>query len=295
MAAEQGCARVFAIFSVSQAIMERDEIYLIDMWRILAREWRWFAAVLVVVLLGTFTFNHVVKPQWQATAWIQIGQVGEVPQGQDPKAEPLQRVLERLQLVPFQNAVLQSIGIAPDTPEAGLYRKSLKLEPLPYAGPLIKLSVRAHSAEQAVQLATATVTQLQAVHREFEATPLKLAHARLDEVQSSLQNAVAERDQLQRDAAQNKDSLAAAVLTNKNEEIRTLQQTRSELIARLSTTYTYDTSLMWPVYVPESRAFPNPVLTWGMGILFGFFLGAFVAIAKDAARRAADRQSVAVA
>ena len=29
--------------------MEQDEIYLIDLWHILYREWRWFVAVLVVI------------------------------------------------------------------------------------------------------------------------------------------------------------------------------------------------------------------------------------------------------
>jgi hypothetical protein len=40
-------------------------------------------------LACTYAFTHVVKPQWEATAWIQIGQVGQVPRDQDPKVEPL--------------------------------------------------------------------------------------------------------------------------------------------------------------------------------------------------------------
>lgn len=267
--------------------MERDEIYLIDVWQILAREWRWFVSLLVIVLAATFAFMQVVKPQWQANAWIQIGQVGAAPTGQDPKAEPLQRVLERLQLVPFQNETLQNAGIAPDTPEAGLYRRSLKVEPLPYAGPLIKLSVRAHSPQQARALAEATVAQLQTVHRGMEAAPLSFARARLDEVQADLRSAMAERDRLQQAATQGKDSFAGLLLTNKQEEIRTLQQTRDDLLARLSTTYTYETSLMWPVYVPRNQAFPNPMLTWAMGIVLGLFLGVAGAMARHAWRRRA--------
>lgn len=265
--------------------MERDEIYLIDMWRILLREWQWFIALLIATLLGTFAFMQVAKPQWQASAWIQIGQVGAAPTGQDPKAEPLQRVLERLQLVPFQNETLQGIGIAPDTPVAGLYRSSLKVEPLPYAGPLVKLTVRAHSRQQALELAQATVTRLQTIHNSIEAAPLSLARARLDEVQADLRSAMAERDRLLQAATQNKDSFAGLLLTNKDEEIRNLQQTRSDLSARLSASYTYQTSLMWPVYVPRNQAFPNPALTWGMGIVLGLFLGGVGAVARNALRR----------
>jgi uncharacterized protein involved in exopolysaccharide biosynthesis len=267
--------------------MQRDEIYLIDMWRILQREWRWFLAVLIVVLVAVFAFLRVATPQWQADAWIQIGQVGAAPTGQDPRAEPLQRVLERLKLIPFQNQVLQSIGIGERTSEGRLYRHSVKLEPLPYAGPLIKLSVRAHSPELAKKLAEATVDQLKTIHHDAESMQLNFARARLAQVQADLQQATAERDHLQQVATQKKDDFAGLLLTSKNEDIRDLQQTRSDLEARLSSTYTYDTSLMWPVYVPENPAFPNPALTWGAGGVLGLFLGALAAVWRNALRRRA--------
>jgi uncharacterized protein involved in exopolysaccharide biosynthesis len=267
--------------------MQRDEIYLIDMWRILRREWRWFMAVLIVVLAAVFVFMRVAKPQWQADAWIQIGQVAAAPAGQDPKAEPLQRVLERMKLIPFQNETLASIGIGPRTPEGQLYRHSLKLEPLPYAGPLIKLSVRAHSPELARKLAEATVDELKTIHHDAEATTLNFARARLAQVQTDLQQVTAERDHLQQVATQTKDGFAGLLLTSNSDEIRTLQQARSDLEARLSSTYTYDTSLMWPVYVPENAAFPNPALTWGAGGVLGLFLGTLAAVWRNALRRRA--------
>jgi len=266
--------------------MERDEIYLIDMWRIVAREWRWFVAVLALVLIATFVILRTTRPQWQATAWIQIGQVDTAPPGQDPKVEPLQRVLERLQLVPFQNEVLQSIDVAPSTPEGRLFRASLKVEPLPYAGPLVKVTIRAHSPQQARALAEATVARLQAVHGDLEGAQLRLARARLDEVQADLQREIADRDRLQQAAAQSKDGVAGLLLASKDEGIHTLQETRGDLRARLSSAYTYGTSLMWPVFVPEGAVFPNPSLTWGMGVLLGLFLALVAAVGRNALRRA---------
>jgi uncharacterized protein involved in exopolysaccharide biosynthesis len=279
---------------MSQKTMQRDEIYLVDMWRIFLREWRWFTCALVIVLAITFAFEHLAKRQWEASAWIQIGQVGAAPQGQDPKVEPLARVMERLQLVPFENDVLKSLGFAPDTPEARLYRKSLKLEPLPYAGPLVRLSIRANSPELARRLAEGTVVRLQAVHHQIQATSLTMATARLDQVQNDLKVALAERDRLQqaasngpeKEAAEGTGSLVAtALLASKNQEIRDLRQTQSDLATRLSTTYTYETSAMWPIYVPQNQAFPNPALTWGLGLLVGISLGVFAAVARNALRR----------
>ncbi|GAB3787967.1 Wzz/FepE/Etk N-terminal domain-containing protein [Dyella agri] len=278
--------------------MEQDEIYLVDLWRIFARGWKWFVLVLVLTLACTYAFAHLVKRQWEATVWIQIGQVGAVPPGQDPKVEPLQRVLERLQLVPFQNEVLQDAGYAPNSAVAGLYRKSLKLDPLPYAGPLIRLSVRSYSRQQADALATATALRLHTIHQPLEAVQLTSARGRLAGIESDLQTAQADEARY-RKASQpeslggpgSKDvanpMLASLLLSNKEGEIRGLQQAKNDLVERLGPTYTYETSTVWPVYVPEQQAFPNPALTWGIGLLLGIFLGSSAALARSVARRSA--------
>ena len=278
--------------------MEQDEVYLIDLWRIFCREWKWFAVVLVLVLVCTYAFSHRLKRQWEATAWIQIGQVGQAPSGLDLKTEPLARVLERLQMVPFENQVMNSLGFSPDSPEAKLYRGSMKLQPLPYAGPLIRMSVRAYSPQQAHQFAVATVDQLQAIHQHLEAMPLQLAHARLDELQADLRNVMAERDRLEqavtpakKDDAGGKSIqnplLASVLLTSKNAEIRGLQLARSDLLDRLSATYTYETSLLGSVYVPDRKVSPNLLLIWGAGFLLGAFLAGLIAMARNVLRRRA--------
>jgi uncharacterized protein involved in exopolysaccharide biosynthesis len=279
---------------MSQAAMQRDEVYVLDLWRILMREWRWFAAGVLVVLALVFAFTRTARPQWEATAYIQIGQVAGVPPGADPKVEPLARVLERLKLVPFQNQVMASIGIKDDAPEAALYRKSLKLEPLPYAGPLVKFTVRGWSPQQARQFAEATVAQLQALHQKLLAGPLAMTQARLDEVQGELDRAQTQRQQLVQAAAageaRGKDApttgVTSVLLTTTDAEILGLRQAKGDLAVRLSPNYTYDTSLMWPIYVPRSTAYPNLLLIWGVGLLFGLSLGAFAAIARHAMRRA---------
>jgi uncharacterized protein involved in exopolysaccharide biosynthesis len=273
--------------------MQRDEVYVMDLWRIFRREWAWFLAGLLIVLAAAFAFEHSARRQWEATGYLQIGQVAAVPQGQDPKAEPLARVLERLQLVSFQNRVLASIGVKDDAPEAKLYRKSLKLEPLPYAGPLVKFTVRGWSPEHARQFAEATAAQLQAVHRDLLAHTLALAQARQAQLQADLKTAEGERARLGQIAlpgdAHDKDAqgagVAAMLLATTNAQIRELRQLNNDLDVRLGASYTYDTSLMWPVYVPVNAAFPNPVLFGGIGLLFGCALGAFAAIARNAARR----------
>ncbi|WP_248842364.1 Wzz/FepE/Etk N-terminal domain-containing protein, partial [Xanthomonas euvesicatoria] len=127
---------------------QHDEIYLIDLWRILRREWRWAVVALVVVLGLTFAFTRLAKPQWEATAWIQVGEIGPTPAGRDPKVEPFQRVIDRMKTRLFQDAVLRQAQVPLDSRAAQLYRGSLKPDPDPYAN-LIGVTIRAESAQQA--------------------------------------------------------------------------------------------------------------------------------------------------
>ncbi|MEI7036682.1 Wzz/FepE/Etk N-terminal domain-containing protein [Fulvimonas yonginensis] len=275
--------------------MEQDEIYLADLWRVLRREWRWFAAVLAVVLAGALAFALTARPQWEASAWIRPGQLGPVPAGEDPRIEPFQRVIDRMGTVPFQDAVLHDLGLPFRSREAHLYRDSFRLEPSPYAG-LIKFSVRAASPQQARRFAETTFEHLRALHERLMAEPLGLAQARLRQAQAQLDDATAERDRLQRavapttrDAADRPSRqdlmLASMVLSSSNQEVRQLQQTVSDLKARLTATYSYRTSLAWPIYVPDRRAYPNRVLIVGAGLVLGLGLGVMAALARHAARR----------
>lgn len=157
---------------------QHDEIYLIDLWRILRREWRWAVAALVVVLGLTFAFTRLAKPQWEATAWIQVGEIGPTPAGRDPKVEPFQRVIDRMKTRLFQDAVLRRAQVPLNSRAAQLYRGSLKPDPDPYAN-LIGVTIRAESAQQARTLAMATVSQLQTLHGDTHAAALDLTRARL--------------------------------------------------------------------------------------------------------------------
>ncbi|HXO99445.1 MAG TPA: Wzz/FepE/Etk N-terminal domain-containing protein [Luteibacter sp.] len=273
-----------------------DEIYLIDMWRIVVREWRWFGATAVVVLLATFGYLHASRSQWEATSWVQIGQVGVAPPGQDVKIEPFQRVLERLETPGFQDDVLKSVGVPLDAAEGALFRRSMKLEPLPYAS-IIKVHVRAYSSQDAAQLASAVVTVLHALHEEIGEAPKQLAQARLEEIDANLRDAKADRDRLARDLDRAKGDTAqvdSLVLAAKNNEIRNLEQVRSDLAIRLTRNYSYPTAMAWPVSAPEGRVFPNAMLTWGIGALAAVFFASLVAVGRNALRRAATARNAAV-
>ncbi|ALS95161.1 Wzz/FepE/Etk N-terminal domain-containing protein [Xanthomonas oryzae] len=271
---------------------QHDEIYLIDLWRILRREWRWAVAALVLVLGLTFAFTQLAKPQWEATAWIQVGEIGPTPAGRDPKVEPFQRVIDRMKTRLFQDAVLRQARVPLNSRAAQLYRGSLKPDPDPYAN-LIGVTIRAESARQARALAMATVTQLRMLHGDTNTAALDLARARLQGLSDDLRAATATRAQLQkqlqagqgRSAAMPAQVLAGVLLTDSNTTIRALKSERDDLVARLTVRYTYQTSLAWPLYVPDRQAYPNAITAWAAGLLAGAGLGVLAAVLRNAVRR----------
>ncbi|AAW76244.1 chain-length determining protein [Xanthomonas oryzae pv. oryzae] len=271
---------------------QHDEIYLIDLWRILRREWRWAVAALVLVLGLTFAFTELAKPQWEATAWIQVGEIGPTPAGRDPKVEPFQRVIDRMKTRLFQDAVLRQARVPLNSRAAQLYRGSLKPDPDPYAN-LIGVTIRAESARRARALAMATVTQLRMLHGDTNTVALDLARARLQGLSDDLRAATATRAQLQkqlqagqgRSAATPAQVLAGVLLTDSNTTIRALKSERDDLVARLTVRYTYQTSLAWPLYVPDRQAYPNAITAWAAGLLAGAGLGVLAAVLRNAVRR----------
>ncbi|EGD16663.1 hypothetical protein involved in exopolysaccharide biosynthesis [Xanthomonas hortorum ATCC 19865] len=283
---------VFTTFQSRCTMNQHDDIYLIDLWRILRREWRWALAALVVVLGLTFAFTRLAKPQWEATAWIQVGEIGPTPAGRDPKVEPFQRVIDRMKTRLFQDAVLRKAGLPLNSRAAQLYRGSLKPDPDPYAN-LIGVTIRAESSAQARRLAMATVTELQTLHGQTNAVALGLARTRLQGLNEDLRAALVNRAQLQQQvqagqggaAATPAQVVAGVLLTDSNTTIRALKAERDDLIARLTTRYTYQTSLAWPLYVPDRQAFPNAITAWAAGLLAGAGLGVLAAVFRNAWRR----------
>jgi hypothetical protein len=266
--------------------MQHDEVYLIDMWRLLRRQRWWCLGVFALVAIAVAGYLATAKRQWEVDAWVQIGQVGAAPAGQDPKVEPLLRVMERMKTDAFKNEVLAGIGIPPKAPAAQLYRGSFTMDPQPYAN-LLHITVRAYSPEDARQLALATVAHLHAIHQVIGAQPLAVARQRLAEIDAGLVAANADRDRLRAQLASGHadGALASVSLAGTDQGIRELQQARGEISARLEQNYTYETSMPWPVHVSDDPVKPIVPLVAGLGLLGGLFLGTLAAIAADARRR----------
>ncbi|MDF4002305.1 Wzz/FepE/Etk N-terminal domain-containing protein [Luteibacter sp. PPL552] len=271
--------------------MQSDEIYLIDLWRVVRRRWLWMAGVALATCTATFAWLHVARHQWEALATVQVGQVGTAPSGMDPKVEPFARVLQRLQSVGFQAEVLRRMGVAKDSDAGRLYIASLALEPDPYAN-LIRLRVRAYSPAEARRAATATVDRLVAIHAALSQAQLAVTRARSADIDQTLASAQGDRDRIARDlqGASHADAMVANVaLADTDAGIRTLKQIRGDFDARMTPSYTFPTSMPWPVTVSDHAVAPAQKPLMIIGVLVGLVLGVVAATAADARARSTKR------
>ncbi len=139
-----------------------DEIDLFEIWAkmklVFARYKYWMLATPVVFMFLGLGLSTIPKSQWEAVSILQVGKVSP-----SDFVEPLPNLILRLSTYDFQKAVLTRCGIALDSPEALLYQNTLNAKPHKVAG-LIEIKVRGFSRQSALQLSSATVSEIRDIH-----------------------------------------------------------------------------------------------------------------------------------
>lgn len=234
------------------------------------------AAALVGVLL--------LKNQWEATGIIQVGHVGG-----EALVEPVQRATERLTVGSFDRSVLGGLGISTDGPTAKLYRDSKRVKHL--HTDLIEIRVRAHTPDEAVNLAEATAMALGRIHESVAEPSIAHLRQRLEQSRKDLDQAEALKVKVQK-ALNSQRSIGATdrlvLLTNMqqlNIQSRDLQGLVANLEEQLRPHQTYPTSLFGAVEVSEGPVSPKRTLIVVVAVLIGSLLGVVAALMWDAARR----------
>jgi uncharacterized protein involved in exopolysaccharide biosynthesis len=268
-----------------------DEISIRDLWLILwAQRYMVLAAPLLTAAIAAVLVMRV-KPQWEATSIIQIGQVWQV-------ATPLEspsRTVERMKLPPFKVAVLSGLGVpaTEDDPIGSLYSDSLKVKVIPNTD-LVELRLRAFSREDARRWAEATVKQLQSVHKKLAEPLIARLTQQQTQVQQQIQRIRTEKERLLKNAELKSDIgpgnrfaesvLLSNFLLQKDTELRAVELQHLALEEQLDPAKTYPTSLLDKVYVPAKRAYPKRTLTVVLAGAVGLFVGVLGAFLLNALR-----------
>ena len=272
---------------------EQDEFSLRDLWRILISQRRWLLGLpFVCVLLATIGVI-IAKPKWEATAVIQIGQVGQSGVGQGSQLiEPPLRAIERMKMKSFEDDVLTAlkIPVEVDDPVAKLFRSTLSLKALG-ATDLIQVKVRAASRDQAQTWANAVVDRLREVHERLaqpaidrlrkQQSELKKQMQIIEEERKNLLTIVSKRNETSGDSRFSANLLLSNLLLQKNAELRDFEMRRLAADEQLTSVRTYPTSLIDRIYVPEKPASPKKLLIVMLSAVLGLILGIIVAFMRN--------------
>lgn len=271
---------------------ERDEMSLQDLWRVLIDQSRWLFGIATLCVFLAVVGVLIIRPKWEATAVIQIGQVGQSGVGQGSQLiEPSVRAIERMKMKSFENDVLISlkIPVEVENPLARLFRSTLSLKALGTTD-LIQVKVRGDSPDLAANWANAVVERLKTVHERLaqptidrlrkQLAELKKQMKMIEEERANLLKIVSKSSETRGDSRFSANLLLSNLLLQKNAELRDFEMRRLATEEQLTSVRTYPTSLIDVVYVPETPVSPKKLLMLVLAAILGLVLGVVVALSR---------------
>ncbi len=268
-----------------------DEISLFVLWQTLARRKWWVLGAPLLAVIAAAVAVTFMKPQWEATAAIQIGAVGQAGSA-GQVIEPPARVVARVNLKSFEDAVLTSLGLSGQTtPEAKLFRSSLKVKALPKTD-LIEIKARGYSRESAERFTEATVDYLHRIHQGMAAPTVQRMKQLLAQVEREIAQTKAEREKtlkitdLKDKAISEAIFMGNIVLTNimiqRDNELRGFEQAKMGYEEQMDPMRTYPTSYIEKISVSEGPVAPKKSLILVLAGVMGLFLGVMAAFLGNA-------------
>lgn len=275
-------------------IAQSAEVDLLEVWDIIKR-YRWVVSgIAASAACIAIAFVLVAKPQWEATAVLQVGQVGQYGQvGQSGRLiEPVARTVERMNMKTFASAVLTTLKIPleENDPVGGLYRGTLKVRPVPNTD-LVEIGVRAHSPEEASLWADTTVKTLSAFHEQIAAPSKAVLTQQLEDIKRDIATVKAAQQTLRQRAESatlsaanlfSQNMLLATMIQQRDNELRGLENQKLVFEEQLSPLRTYPTSLLAPVSVTDRPVWPKKKLTVVLASLGGLLVGVIAAFLLNA-------------
>lgn len=261
------------------------EITLNEIWGVIVQHKYLVISFPFIAIVIALIVTSALKPQWEATALIRIGQVGS----QQQLIEPTARALARLKLEGFKLNVLKRMGMSEnwDDIESRLYLEKTKVE-AGGAPDLIKITSRGHSPEQAQQFVEASLAELTALHTALsEPTINRLLEQvrRLNEeinFELSFQNS--NKRTLSKNMSREDRFMANVVLANdiyqRSDVLRGIKQQLLSTEEQLDPFRTYPTSLLQSVYVNDKPVMPAIKWIIPLAGIFGLFAGLFIAFLR---------------
>lgn len=283
---------------------QENEIYLADIWAIINRYKKTILAVPIICsAVAYILLTFVIAPQWEASAVLQIGQIGPAEKAASvantvsqigqivpaEKAEPVANVIVRMQHPSFISGVMHQASFKPEEFSAvkALYAGSLKVTQIKNTE-LLELKLRGYSPDTAKILAANTVSYLQKIHGDLISKGVARIEKQIQFTDEEIQSLKQEMNALDKQLMGKRDwnsynaTLATAALQEKTNHLRELTQRKRSLDEQLNPAVTFVTKLFTDISVSEGPVAPKKSFVIGMASLLGLFGGVFIAFAHNA-------------
>jgi uncharacterized protein involved in exopolysaccharide biosynthesis len=265
-----------------------DEISLYDLWQMLAEGRFWIIFGAIAGLIGATAYLLLVSPQYEATALVQIGQMGQAQANQGRIGQvilvPIEaqaRVIERILQPSFKIAVLKKLGWEAG-PRAALYMNFLKVTPAKSAD-LIELKLMAMTREDAEKAIATTIEQFAFAQKIISQSATERLQAQLKEISAEIKekaNMLAELDRIARQqglgASHGRLSewmLYMQLWSGKEERLKELRHLEAQYREVISLTGTAGAVALESPWVSATPVFPKKGQTLMLATMGGLFLG----------------------
>jgi len=244
--------------------------------------------LLIGALLGAiagYSVAFLVKPQWEGTILLQIGQIGGEEATGGAALEPPGRVVDRMRSRQFLEAVVRRLGIpysaSEPSADAELFLKSATVNQMRNSD-LLEVSVRAYGQDQAVRYAKGFEAELTQVHAAMAKPSIARLKAELAEINASLATEAARKaafqkmvqDQFRGDVSQQFSArlLLSQLLVQSESSVQQLERRERALVERLDPARTYETRALGAPSVSRFPVFPRKSAFAAVGLLLGLVI-----------------------
>lgn len=274
---------------------EDQEANIVDFFNFFKRNYRTLILTLLSGALIGLVLTYVIPKQFQATALVKIGQLGNVGSAGTPIESSLQ-VVDRIKSRSFQDDVLEALKIETIDDDNSIVKRfrdtlNVKLE----KSDLMTLTVKALSREEAKRQLSSVIIQLNIVHRKMSNPTINRLNLELESIKTELKFAESESKRLanlleiQPDTVTDKKFSQIALLSNlhisREGEIRSFNDTKRLLEEKLSQERTFPTHVLGRVEVTKKVVFPKKSIFMLIGTFIGLILGLFWIVAQNAILR----------
>ena len=237
---------------------------------------------LVCAVAAIIYVAYFITPQWEASAILQVGQVGQVSQPRP--AEPVANAVVRMLAPSFAAGVLSQANLESEDAAKAIDDSWLKVTKLKEAD-LLELKVRGKSSDVARVLALNAVGYLKKSHDELMASSIDAIKAQIKFVNEELEEINSEQELLKKQLLGKHDwssceaTLAATILQDKFKELRELKNRKLLLAELLGPSTTFSTRLVGDISVTPVTI--KKAFIVALAILVGLIFGLFIAFVRS--------------